>query len=94
MTMTVRHMRPDDAAAVADLSGQMGYSTVAGDAQRRLARIAEHPHARAFVAESLDGRVVGWVHVYGVDLLGVESHGELGGQQEPIVDGRSSRGDL
>jgi GNAT superfamily N-acetyltransferase len=49
-----------DAAAVASLSSQLGYSSAAPQAAARLGALEDHPDIRALVAEQ-DGQVVGFI---------------------------------
>ncbi len=71
-------MGPEDAEAVARLSGQLGYPATAAQIQERLARITRSPDNGFFVAER-SGTVLGWVHVYGVHPLMSPSYAEVGG---------------
>ena len=77
--MRVRPMTERDARAAADLSGQLGYPSTAEQIRRRLGRLSDDPESAVFVAESGDGRVVGWVHVVGRCLLELDPYAELGG---------------
>lgn len=61
-TVLVRPMAPEDAVAVADLAGQLGYPTDAGEVTERIARVGADEKAALLVAEE-EGRVVGWAHV-------------------------------
>lgn len=54
----VRSAHAKDAPAIADLLGQLGYPTTPREAEARLARLEEHGHAIAMVAE-VQGLVVG-----------------------------------
>ena len=56
----VRSAHASDGEAIADLLGQLGYPTTPGEAEARLARLQEHGHAIAIVAE-VQGRVAGLV---------------------------------
>jgi GNAT superfamily N-acetyltransferase len=86
--LTVRAMRPDDAVAVADLSGQLGYASSPEQMRDRLRLIGELRSGRVLVAQSREGDVIGWVHVLGVHLLESDAHAELGG----LVVAESMRG--
>jgi N-acetylglutamate synthase-like GNAT family acetyltransferase len=61
MGLTIRDARPDDAAAVADLLGQLGYATEGLAVERRLERLGIVGD-RVVVAE-LDGTVAGLAHL-------------------------------
>src|SRR5688500_16072754 len=75
----VRAMRADDAVAVAELSGELGYPATAAALLNRFALIAERGNAQVYVAQASDGPIVGWVHVYGTYLLESDPHAEIGG---------------
>jgi GNAT superfamily N-acetyltransferase len=60
--VTIREARPDDAAAIADLLGQLGYPTVAESVEPRIERMLAAGD-RLVVAE-LDGRVVGLANLH------------------------------
>jgi GNAT superfamily N-acetyltransferase len=88
--MRVRAMTLDDAAAVAELSGQLGYPSTAEMVRRRFGLLQEGPACGLFVAESGAAGVVGWVHVTGTCLLESDPVAEIGGL---VVDaGRRRQG--
>jgi GNAT superfamily N-acetyltransferase len=60
VTLKVRRVARSDAAAVASLSTQLGYSSAAPQAAARLSALQDHPDIRALVAEQ-DGQVVGFI---------------------------------
>jgi len=62
-SIRIRPMTADDAAAVAGLSGELGYPAEAGDVALRFAGLSERPAEAVFVAESAPGQVIGWIHV-------------------------------
>jgi GNAT superfamily N-acetyltransferase len=74
----VRTARLEDAPAIAELCGQLGYPSTAGQARRRLEQMAGFPYHALFVAE-LDGGVVGWAHVHAYPLPELDLHADLGG---------------
>lgn len=59
----IRPMKTDDAAAVARLSGELGYPAAAGEIAARLAGLSGRPAGALLVAESAAGEVIGWIHV-------------------------------
>jgi GNAT superfamily N-acetyltransferase len=75
----IRTARPDDAEAIARLSGELGYPTSPPDARRRLFDIKTSEHHAVMVAEEEQGSVVGWMHVFRSPRLGGEPFAELGG---------------
>ena len=75
----IRSAIPDDADAIARLSGELGYPTTAPDARRRLFDIKTSTNHAVMVAEDESGTVVGWIHVFRSRRLGGEPFAELGG---------------
>jgi GNAT superfamily N-acetyltransferase len=61
--ITIRPLSPEDAAAMAALSNDLGYPADPAAMESRLAAVlAESGHA-VFGAEAADGKLLGWVHV-------------------------------
>jgi GNAT superfamily N-acetyltransferase len=63
--MILRPMVEGDAAEVAGLSGQLGYPTDPHEIAGRIGALAGDPDSAILVAESVDHRLLGWVHVIG-----------------------------
>ncbi|HUF24283.1 MAG TPA: GNAT family N-acetyltransferase [Vicinamibacterales bacterium] len=85
--MQLRKVKPEDAAVVAELCGQLGYPASAEDIEARLDAIGSRPDHRLIGAE-LDGKLIGWAHVHAdwaldhgfeADLLGLVVHEEQRG---------------
>lgn len=74
----VRTARLEDAPAIAELCGQLGYPSTTEETRHRLERMAGFPYHILFVAE-LNGRVVGWTHVHAYPLPELDFHADLGG---------------
>ena len=72
-------MMIEDAASVARLATQLGYPSTAAQIERRFHALDESPDARALVAQSQDGTVLGWIHVYGTRHLESDPGAEIGG---------------
>ncbi len=72
-------MKSDDAPAVARLCGVLGYPSEPEAVSRRFAGITAAQGHGLFVATSKQGRVVGWIHIYGVKLLESDPFAEIGG---------------
>jgi GNAT superfamily N-acetyltransferase len=87
--MTIRLARLDDAAAIAELSGQLGYPATAEQAAERLAKILPRADGAVFVADA-DGIVAGWTHVIGCERLEDGGFAEIGGLV--VRDGYRGRG--
>ena len=75
-----------DAAALADLSIQLGYPTEAATIAERLARVRGEGAGEVYVAVDANGRVVGWTHVVPRQHLEEGAFAELAGL---IVDERT-----
>ena len=84
----IRTMRADDAAPVAALAGELGYPAAESDVRHRFAGIEGSADAAAFVAESGEGQILGWVHVFVARLVESEPYVEVGG----LVVAELSRG--
>jgi GNAT superfamily N-acetyltransferase len=74
----VRAATPADAAALAPLSGQLGYPATPEEIAQRLRRILDDPEHAVFVAEAA-GRVAGWVHVFVYRTMEADARVEIGG---------------
>ena len=77
--VTVRPMGAGDLAQVAELSEQLGYPVSLEDLERRFSIIFPEKDHALFVAETADGRIAGWTHVYATHLLESPSFAEIGG---------------
>lgn len=76
----IRRARLSDAASVAELSGQLGYPAREEEMAQRLAYLLRHPRFGAvLVAETRDGKIVGWLHVSVTPLLEVPLRAEVNG---------------
>lgn len=60
--MQIRLAAPPDADTLADLSGELGYPTTAGDVARRLAALAGDP-AHAVLVADVGPTIAGFAHV-------------------------------
>jgi hypothetical protein len=61
MTVSIRSARQSDAADIAALTSELGYSIEPSDVATRLANILRRADQSFLVAES-GGRSVGWLH--------------------------------
>jgi GNAT superfamily N-acetyltransferase len=77
--ITIRPASAGDALRVAALCYQLGYAATPREVQDRLTRIADDEHCAAYVAESSEAGVIGWVHVYKRELIEIEMDAEIGG---------------
>ena len=93
ITTTIRAMTLGDSDQVARLAGELGYPSTQQQIEARFRRAENDPDSRVFVAADSDGRVWGWVHVFGLRLMESGGQAEVGGlavrRQEP---GRRARG--
>jgi GNAT superfamily N-acetyltransferase len=60
---SIRMARSEDAAALAQLSTQLGYPADAGTIAARHARVRAADVGEVFVAADAQGNVIGWAHV-------------------------------
>jgi len=75
----IRSATFDDAEALARLAGELGYPSSADETVQRIGRLMAAPGNSVLVAESPDGRVVGWAHVFGAARVESDGFAELGG---------------
>ena len=61
------------------LAGQLGYPSTQTQVAQRLRRVEGDDRHAVFVAESHDGPVIGWVHVFVCHLVESEPSAEIGG---------------
>jgi GNAT superfamily N-acetyltransferase len=73
----IRGARPDDAAALADLSTQLGYPSTEAQVRERL-RLLEDPERELLVATAADG-LAGFIDVHVQRVVESEPYGEVGG---------------
>jgi len=89
--LEIRRARLKDAAAIADLSGQLGYPTTQQEMADRLARLLRLSRVnQIFIAEAPSGDVAGWIHVSMNPLLEVPLRAEVNGLI--VADGQRSLG--
>jgi GNAT superfamily N-acetyltransferase len=77
--VTIRRGRTKDAAALADLCGQLGYPTTRAQINERLRHLVPASKHAVFVAESPDAGVIGWIHVSATPLLESGTRAEVNG---------------
>jgi GNAT superfamily N-acetyltransferase len=75
----VRRSRQSDAARLADLSGQLGYSVTKREMSARLKTALLAKDGAVFVSETPQEGVIGWLHVSVRPLLEVERRAEIHG---------------
>ena len=61
--VSIRSARSEDAAALAELSRQLGYPTDTAAMSARLARVRDARIGEVFVASDAQSGIVGWTHV-------------------------------
>lgn len=76
-TIGVRPARAADAAALAALLPDLGYTAAEADVARRLDRLAGRYHDDVVLVAADAGRVVGVCHVQGVPLLATDGYAEV-----------------
>lgn len=74
----IRPIHPNDAAAVAELAGQLGYPRNAEQITQWVQQLGARTDRAAFVAER-NAEVVGWIEVSLAHHLQSEPHGLIGG---------------
>jgi GNAT superfamily N-acetyltransferase len=86
-SIALREPTSEDAAAIAELLGELGYPTTAQQAAERLDRIAADPSTVAFVAE-VEGQVAGLGALHAQNLV---ERDELGCEVAALVVGERFR---
>ena len=86
--ISIRPARSDDAAALADLSTQLGYPAAASTLSQRLMRVRDEGVGEVYVATDVHGKVLGWTHVVPRLHLEESPFAELAG----LVVGDGARG--
>jgi GNAT superfamily N-acetyltransferase len=81
--MTIRELRRGDVAAVTDLASQLGYPSTEEQVAKRIMTLIGKTDEAVLVAESGEGRAVGWLHVRALRTLHVEPAGDICGM---VVD--------
>src|ERR1700730_11528945 len=76
--LRIRRTHGEDAARLAELSGQLGYPASAKQMRARLREVLKDRDGACFVAETRDG-LTGWGHVSTTPLLEVERRAEVNG---------------
>ena len=74
--ITLRRATPEDAEAIAELSGQLDYPLPADVVRQRIAHLNALAEHAIFVAE-FKSRVVGWVHAYNQQSIVLGQRGEI-----------------
>lgn len=87
--LTIRPVIVEDAAAVAGLSGQLGYAVPAAVVAARLARLVERSDQVLLAALDERGNVAGWIHGAEQHLVEAERRCEILGL---VVDRQRRRG--
>jgi GNAT superfamily N-acetyltransferase len=75
----LRPARADDAAALAELTTELGYPTDEGVLTGRLDAIIGRPDGIVFVSVDADDRPVGWIHIGVVHILERDVHAVIHG---------------
>ena len=79
LTVALRQMRPEDTAAVARLTTELGYPATEDEIRRRYDLIKDRWDARLLVAHHAGNRIVGWIHVQATYLLECDARAEIWG---------------
>ena len=74
----IRPAKLEDASAIAELCGQLGYASSADEVTHRLEQMAGFPFHALYVADK-DGQISGWIHVHAYPLPEADFRAELGG---------------
>lgn len=75
----VRPAKKQDVSEIYELNKQLGYPDSYRDSAQRLDDLLSQSSHTLFVAQTPQGKVVGWVHGYIRRLLFIDAHIEIGG---------------
>jgi GNAT superfamily N-acetyltransferase len=81
----IRPARPDDYPRMAELAGQLGYPSTAGDLARRLEGLGKTGEHVVFVAQLADGTIAGWIGAFVYRCVEADARVEISGL---VVDER------
>ena len=88
MDIHIRCANLEDDEMIANLAGQLGYPSSVNEIRERLDGILEDLDQVVFVAESVEKRVIGWIHVFKARRLIASPFVEVGG----LIVGEGQRG--
>lgn len=74
-----RNLHENDCNFISSLCGQLGYPSTESEVMIRIKDIIKRENHQVFVAETIDKKVVGWVHVHICPLLECDLMAEIGG---------------
>jgi GNAT superfamily N-acetyltransferase len=77
--INIRQADIEDAAVIAELSGELGYPSSHAQTVSRLGSILDIPEHKVYVAVGHDETVLGWIHVFISQYLESDPFAELGG---------------
>jgi len=77
--LTIRRVMLEDAEAVAELNGQLGYPASVDEVQQRIAAIEACPASQAVFVACVAGEVIGWIDVALTSHLQSASYALIGG---------------
>ncbi len=75
----IRRATPADIPELAELAGQLGYSSTPEQVAPRFEALTGKPDENALFVAEVEGRVAGWVHVHLYSLLVDDPEAEIGG---------------
>lgn len=88
--LKIRRAKTDDAAQLAELSGQLGYPATASQIRQRLKRLKPVSQHAVFVAVLPKEKIIGWLHMTVEQLLETDLRAEVNGLV--VADGHRSLG--
>ena len=75
----IRRARIEDAAAIAELAGQLGYPSTKLQVEHRMERVLDDSTHALFVAELPGGKIGGWLQVFGYHVMESNPRAEVAG---------------
>jgi GNAT superfamily N-acetyltransferase len=75
----VRRAQPRDSDRIADLAGHLGYPSTGEEVRKRLSQMQDANQYAVFVAELPGGQIAGWIGLYALRAVELETAAEISG---------------
>jgi GNAT superfamily N-acetyltransferase len=76
---TVRLAQARDSDRIADLAGHLGYPSTGEEVRKRLSQMQDANQYAVFVAELPGGQIAGWIGLYALRAVELETAAEISG---------------
>lgn len=79
LKVTIKQAMPDDAAAIAELSGQLGYASEIKATSNRLSAIMKEDSSNCVFVAVYNSVLIGWIHGFYAQRIESDPFVEIGG---------------